>query len=205
MTADLDERGGPPGDASEALLDFLSGHVQRSRSGREWGRGTRRLRPAVLPFLGIAGALALVALNVIVFGKLIHAARAGGTQAAHTGVTRSTVATSSHHARSRPAATQAATTAAEPVATPKLVHVRLTAARNDSWVEVRAGSATGRVLFDGVVRQGTSISVRGRSLWARFGAIGNFDVSIDGRTVHPALNGTVDTVITGSGRLAPAP
>lgn len=205
MTADPDERGGPQTDGSEALLDFLSGHLQRSRSRREGGRGTSRFRPAVVPSLGAAGALALVALNVLVFGNLIHAAQAGGTPAAHTDAKTSATAASSHHARSRPAATQAATTAAEPVATPKLVHVRLTAARNDSWVEVRAGSATGRVLFDGVVRQGTSISVRGRSLWARFGAIGNFDVSIDGRTVHPALNGTVDTVITGSGRLAPAP
>jgi hypothetical protein len=87
---------------------------------------------------------------------------------------------------------------------PHAIHVILTAARNDSWVEVRLGSSTGRVLFDGIVPAGQSVRVVGRHLWARFGSLGNFDVTINGRAVHPSLNGTVDTIITASA-IEPAP
>jgi hypothetical protein len=60
------------------------------------------------------------------------------------------------------------------------------------------------VLFDGIVPAGQSVRVVGRHLWARFGSLGNFDVTINGRAVHPSLNGTVDTIITASA-IEPAP
>jgi Domain of unknown function (DUF4115) len=82
---------------------------------------------------------------------------------------------------------------------PKPIVVRFTATRSDSWVQVRAGSSTGRVLFQSLVRTGQSFRVRGSRLWARFGSLGNIDLSINGRAIHPALNGTVDAVITASG------
>lgn len=177
MTVDLDERDRPPSDASDTLLDLLPGHVQRGR----------RFRRALLPSLGIAAALALVGLNVLVFGRLVHVLRAGGAPAAHTIARKSAAPAPTHNARSRKPT--------KPAAAPAPITVRLTAARNDSWVEIRANSATGRVLYDGVVSQGDSVHVRGRRFWARFGAIGNFDLTIDGRPVHPTLSGTVDAII----------
>ncbi|MGH2883272.1 MAG: hypothetical protein ACRDPA_11340, partial [Solirubrobacteraceae bacterium] len=63
----------------------------------------------------------------------------------------------------------------------------------------RKGSSTVPVLFDGIVRKGQSFRVVGRRFWARFGSLANLDVSINGQPVHPALNGTLDTIITASG------
>jgi RodZ C-terminal domain len=83
---------------------------------------------------------------------------------------------------------------------PKSFSVRFTAARDDSWVQISIGGAAGRVLFEGIIRQGKSIRVsRDHHLWASFGSLAIFDVSFNGRAIHPALNGTLDTVVTPSG------
>jgi len=195
-----DEQAGSP----ESLLGFLSHHRESSQRRRERNHRLRGRR-TVAVLLGIVAAFGIAAAGVAIWGNfrfLSHAPAAG------TDSRESNAATSGQHNRTH-------STPAHPgsggkprvkeAPPPKSIHVRLTAARSDSWVQIRAGSSSGRVLFDGVVPEGQSIRAVGRGrLWARFGSLGNFDVTINGRAVHPAFNGTVDTVITAAA-IRPAP
>ncbi len=47
--------------------------------------------------------------------------------------------------------------------------VRVSAADGDCWLEVRVGSATGRVLFSGTLNDGATKVFRGAALWLRLG------------------------------------
>src|SRR5437868_6371585 len=51
----------------------------------------------------------------------------------------------------------------------------LTAARGDCWVDLRAGSASGRLLYSGILAASRSISFSGRRFWLRLGAASNVD------------------------------
>lgn len=95
---------------------------------------------------------------------------------------------------SKPAA---AIARAQPRATPahavpsRTVDVVVRAVRgNGSWLEARRGSATGRVLFRGVLAPGRTLHLRAATLWARFGAASNLSITQDGRPV--TLAGTYD-------------
>jgi len=68
-----------------------------------------------------------------------------------------------------------------------------TGARGDSWMEARAGSQAGRTLFAGVVAQGQTVRVTAPVVWITFGAAGNLDLRVNGRS--PAA-GTFDGTIT---------
>jgi hypothetical protein len=71
----------------------------------------------------------------------------------------------------------------------------IAATRGDSWLQARAGSATGRVLHEGILLQGERINLRARQLWIRFGVSANVDLAVDGRRrVLPP--GTVDVVVS---------
>jgi cytoskeleton protein RodZ len=78
-------------------------------------------------------------------------------------------------------------------AAPKLAQLVLRAARGDCWVIVRAGSASGRVLYEHTLRQGSSLhlTVR-RPLWLRVGAGLNLDASLGGRKLRvPQMTGNL--------------
>ena len=79
----------------------------------------------------------------------------------------------------------------------KPVSLVLEDVRSDSWVEVRQGSATGALVYSGVLRTGDRIALKGTHLWARFGRAGDLRILANGRVVP--LQGTVDTVFTGGG------
>ena len=194
------------GSSPESLLQFLSDHKQRSRIRGEHNQRLDKRRRTAAVFLGVLAAFALVAVNVLIWGNFTHLWLVSQAPAGSTGSRESQVTTSGHHNQapstpSHPGRGSKSPANAQP---PKSIRFGLTAARDDSWVEIRADSSTGRVLFDGIVPKGQSIHLVGRRLWARFGSLGNFDLTINGRPVHPALNGTVDTVITASA-VRPAP
>jgi hypothetical protein len=79
----------------------------------------------------------------------------------------------------------------------KPVSLVLEDVRTDSWVEVRQGSATGALVYSGVLRTGDRILLKGTRLWARFGAAGDLRITANDRVVP--LRGTVDTVFTAGG------
>jgi hypothetical protein len=87
--------------------------------------------------------------------------------------------------------TTAATTTAP--APPVILVVRAT--RGDSWVELHEGTATGRTLYRGTLHQGATARARAKTVWARFGSLGNLDLVVNGKPLHTNLNGTVDITI----------
>ena len=72
-----------------------------------------------------------------------------------------------------------------------------TAARGDSWFQVRSGSFGGRVLYEGKLVRGETVRIRSRRLWIRFGAASHLDLTIDGRPVLLPAFGTYDAFATG--------
>jgi hypothetical protein len=197
-----DDRDDAQGTRPEDLLEFLSQHrhSRQRRRKRSHQLGKSRLTFAIL--LAILVAFALVAVNFLISGDSVHhprpvshlppaAHQSHATTPSDGGQTDSAPPHSAGGRKPKPKQPKPSP--------PKLVRLRLTAVRNDSWVQVRKGSSTGPVLFDGIVLTGQSIRVLGRPrLWARFGSLGNFDLTINGRPVRPTFNGTVDTVITAS-------
>jgi Domain of unknown function (DUF4115) len=175
-------------DNPESLLRFLSEH--RESSGTRHRVGRHRRNVAVL-LLGIVAA-ALVTVGLVIREDSTHRRSAPHGPTGGTDSSKSRSAPTPSHAatESTPEDTKAAPSPSQPI------HVVLTAARSDSWVQIRRNNSTGRVLYDGVVSEGRSIRFVGPRLWARFGALGNFDLTVDGRPVHPSFSGTVDTVIT---------
>ena len=63
------------------------------------------------------------------------------------------------------------------------VSLRLTAARADSWMEVRSESPQGDVLYVGILPQGDSQTVSASQVWVRFGNAGSVDASLNGRAL----------------------
>jgi cytoskeletal protein RodZ len=92
--------------------------------------------------------------------------------------------------------TVAATTTAAPVshAPPPATTLTVSATRGDCWVEVRRTSATGEVLFSGVLPQGESRHFASHKLWLRLGAAGNVDLVVDGKQ-QPVPSGTPELTL----------
>jgi cytoskeletal protein RodZ len=77
----------------------------------------------------------------------------------------------------------------------------ITATRGDCWLEAREGSAAGKVLSEGILEQGQSVSLKGRLIWLRLGAAANVDVTVNGKP-RPLPAGTIESVIPLAGPAA---
>ena len=140
----------------------------------------------VISVLGIVVALA-VAASLLLRDVRPHALRQQANRASVAKLT---------HSASSPA--QAA---AVPVpAQPRAANVRLdiTADGRASWLEVRRGSATGRVLFTGELTTEQPLHLTGKRLWARFGAARNLTIRSNGKPIE--LTGTLEHVFVAAKR-----
>jgi cytoskeletal protein RodZ len=80
----------------------------------------------------------------------------------------------------------------------------LMATRGRVWMEVRAGSATGAILFEGILEQGKTLPVKlSPTVWMRVGAPWNLDVRIAGKIAPGMPHEASNVLITASG-IAPA-
>jgi hypothetical protein len=80
--------------------------------------------------------------------------------------------------------TTSATTKPKPKR-PKKAHLVLTAARGDCWMEVRAGSATGPLVYEGTVQLGeTQRFMKWKRLWLQLGAPSNLIAKLNGHAVR---------------------
>lgn len=88
-----------------------------------------------------------------------------------------------------------------PVVSPKKASPAfvLSATRGDSWLSIRAGSSTGRVLYEGLLTRGRILRYRAPRLWVRFGAAANVDVRVGQRKTRLPF-GTADVLLDRSGR-----
>lgn len=100
-------------------------------------------------------------------------------------------------AAEQPAAREPAASTAPAV--PVRAVLRLTAARGDCWVEVRAGSESGRPVFAGILAQGESRRFSNRSLWIVLGAPDAIDATLNGRPVENLPQGAAAVLATPRG------
>lgn len=94
--------------------------------------------------------------------------------------------------RSQPTAAGSKVVAASAVS-----RLRIVGSGAGSWVELRSGSHSGRLLFSGRVGDGGVVVFATPRIWGRFGAAGNLQVRLNGRPVK--LSGTVDVLFTPRG------
>ena len=86
-----------------------------------------------------------------------------------------------------------AAAAAAPSPPAKLV---LRAVDGDCWVQVRLGSSTGKILYDGFLTKGSAERFVGKRLWLRVGAPANLAVRLNGRPAEDFPLGTADVIVT---------
>lgn len=93
------------------------------------------------------------------------------------------------------AATASETGAGSPAqpAPAQLAHLVLSATGGDCWAVVRFGSVRGKVVFVGVIAQGTTKRFTGARLWFRLGAGGNVTGRLNGTRL--TLPGGTPTIL----------
>jgi cytoskeleton protein RodZ len=139
----------------------------------------RRSRPVESNFIVIALA-GIVAVTVLVLVGLREAGEDPQNEPPIVPATTGQTTT-----EQGPAETNAGAAAAEqapPVRRAKLV---LTAVRGDCWMQARAGSVNGKLIFEGTIEQGqTQRFVKYKRLWVELGAPGNLNAKLNGRRVQ---------------------
>jgi hypothetical protein len=136
------------------------------------GRPSRRI--VVVSTVGIVAALALG-------GDL--ALKPTGHKAASPPAPAPVVSTPKLHAAKPAHAVHARVPVQKPARTAAVVRIDISAPERASWLEIRRGSATGPVLFSGDLSPGRHLQLKGKRLWARFGAASNLAIRANGRPV----------------------
>jgi hypothetical protein len=77
--------------------------------------------------------------------------------------------------------------------------LRLAATRGSCWVMVRQTSATGQIIFEGVLAEGQSRQFTGEVFWLRLGAAANVDATVNGRLLKGLPQGTASLQISRKG------
>ncbi len=80
----------------------------------------------------------------------------------------------------------------------------LVASGGDVWLSVRAGSATGTVLFQNTLAAGRHLRFARRRLWVRVGAPWNLTLAAAGKRLPMPLSATGDMLVTAAGARAAA-
>ena len=155
------------------------------------------------------------------FGLAIAAViLAGGTFAVHAGISNKSTkgvaarpvaaaaemaaaptSAASVKAPASPASVTAAVSPASVTAAVSPARLEVRGVGKGSWLEVRLGSAKGRVLFSGVVHDGVHRRFHARRLWVTFGGATNLVITVNG--VPQRLQGTVEALVTDRGLTAP--
>jgi cytoskeleton protein RodZ len=79
---------------------------------------------------------------------------------------------------------------------PTKANVLVRAVRGNCWLEVHAGSASGRLLYQGTLERGQSQRFIARSLWVNAGVPENLSVRLNGDPVAIGANSPVVVLIT---------
>jgi hypothetical protein len=165
----------------------------RTRRSSVPPRRHRRLEGRILAFVltGIAAAAALVFV----------AFRFGGTspeptQVANVGPSRAPV---TQPLRKVPAVRRQAAKPPSGVA-----RVVATAARGSVWLEVHAGSATGRLLYQGTLERGKSVPLTARRVWMNVGVPENLRLRVNGRSLAVAQTASPQVLVVSADGVAKA-
>jgi cytoskeleton protein RodZ len=156
---------------------------------------SRRVRPRPVESNFVVVALAgIVAVTVLV----VVAWRFSSGETPTDNSILPNAATTQPASAEAPATTQE-TTPTEPGTEQALARLVLTAARGDCWVQVRAGSVSGRLLFEGTLEQGQAKRFTRKRLWLEVGAPSNLNVQLNGRRVQSFPQGPAIVLVTAKG------
>ena len=149
----------------------------------------RRARIAAWALAGVLVA-ALVAIGIIVLGS-----RGSSSGAGHT---RTPPASTAGTGTTRPPTT-GGTGTTTPVASGRPAALELVAQKGSVWLSVRAGSASGKVLFQNTLPSGHHLRFARRRLWVRVGAPWNLGLTAAGHKLAVPLRATGDMLVTAAG------
>lgn len=218
MESNVGSMGTPPesAHAPEELLErYARLSLERDELAVKVGELERELAshwsPADAP-LGSRRRIAVLSLAVVLV-SIITLAVVGGSAAILAGfwdplgndATLPLVEPSPAESRPAPATPRARTPSPRAVGpilpeTPSAATSRggleIVAARGDSWLQVRRKSASGPVVYEGILERGDSASFAARRLWLRFAVGDHLEVTVNGEraTGLPSLGG--DAVVT---------
>jgi hypothetical protein len=144
--------------------------------------------PASLPSRNRASRVPSAAVAALGTGAVGFAA---GALLVGGGHHHATTVTSQRTVTAAPVSTASAAPVPQPKRPAALLNIVVVGVRGDgSWLEARRGSKQGKLLFSGVVAPGQRVHLRGRRVWATFGAAGNLAITVGGRPV--TLMGTYE-------------
>jgi cytoskeleton protein RodZ len=86
---------------------------------------------------------------------------------------------------------QGAQGGSKPAGKAALARLVVRAAEGDCWLEVRAGSVTGNLLYQGTLEQGQTLRFARKRIWMVVGAGGNLDATVNGKAVELPSNASV--------------
>jgi Zn-dependent alcohol dehydrogenase len=128
------------------------------------------------------GALAIAALVALIVLEKTERFATRETQAA-TPLATTPAATTTVESTTASETMGETTATPEPPRTGSGITLRLKAIA-DTWVEIRAGSAHGDVLYSGILPQGNAKRFRSARVWASFGAASNLAARLNGNPLQ---------------------
>jgi cytoskeletal protein RodZ len=169
----------------------------RRSTARPRERRHRRLERNVL----VGALVAIVAVTVLVFA----AWRFGGAPDSETSVANLNERGSAAQAPARAARPTRRPAPVTPAAKPKPPTTTELVARaaRDCWLEVHAGSATGRLLFQGTLEEGQRQRFVAKRIWMNVGVPENLRLRLNGKVVRLRTTGTPQVVIVSPSGIRP--
>lgn len=155
--------------------------------------------------LALAGLVVVFALTILTAVAWVDYAEAEPESAART--VSSETAAAPTTAADEPAATAPIVRTRDDVRTPTAgvsvqsgpMHLELTAARGECWLQVRRGSSAGELVYAGTLAQGDSRSFSAKRLWIELGAPHTLDAVLDGKPVTNLPRNTATVIATRDG------
>ena len=130
----------------------------------------------------------VVAVVVFVVSGIVALAVILGDQNSSSPTAHQTPPASHPHTTTPPANTQGSTTTPPPppsTSTPVIQGVGLVTSGGDCWVQVRQGSSTGRLLYQGTLHPGNPLRFAVMPVWIRLGAPQYVRLKVNGRPIAP--------------------
>jgi cytoskeletal protein RodZ len=135
--------------------------------------------------LAIVALLALIVLQTETDRFETRGTSVDAADMTRPATTEATASTSPAESTAPQTTTAPEATTGEKAAAAQTQIARLTLSANtDTWVEIRSGSATGDVLYSGILPQGKAKRFRNTHLWLSFGAAANLTARLNGKPLH---------------------
>ena len=147
-------------------------------------RMPRRSRDSNLVIVALAGIVAVAVLVVVAWQF--------GSPSSQTPTTPVGLGTGSTNGGSAPSTTKKTTKHKAP----RLARLILTAARGPCWIRARAGSASGRLLYEGTLDTGQVLRLRRPRLWLELGNPAALNARLNGHRVANLPTASATVVVT---------